>query len=281
MDIGKIREPIVDGIFYPDDPGELRGRVESLLTGAGKSAAAPPIGCITPHAAYDYCGDIIAAALASAAGLDADTVVLIGPVHREREDTIFLSESAAFRTPLGILPVDRVLTEEIASCSNRIIINDIPHLEENCLEVQLPFIQVLFPETTIVPILMGAPTVSNYRALAGALDLTLQESSKGKRTLLIATTNLSSASGEADSALQADFAKKLILAKDARGLTDREQLKKMSLCGPGCLAGLFSLRNHAVRRTKVRLLAESSSSRIDQAAETVVRYAAFGLFEGE
>jgi hypothetical protein len=297
MDIGKIREPIVDGIFYPEDPGELRERIEGFLASAGwslverterkaagtadETGGGEMYGAVTPHAAYDFCGDILAAGLVPAAALDIETVVIIGPVHREREDTIFLSESAAFRTPLGIVPVDRVLTEEIGSCSNRIIHNDIPHLEEHCLEIQLPFVQVLFPETTIVPILMGAPTVSNYRALAGALDLSLGEGGKGKRTLILATSNLSSASGEAESAAHTDLAKKLILAEDPRGLTDRDNLKRMSLCGPACIACLLSLRSHAEGRTAVRLLAESSSSKNEPAAETVVHYAAFGLFEGD
>jgi hypothetical protein len=61
------------------------------------------------------------------------------------------------------------------------------HALEHSLEVQLPFLQRVLPDTPIVPILIGMPTRENAQALSAALIRVLP----GRNVLLIASSDLS------------------------------------------------------------------------------------------
>ena len=187
----RIREPIVQGIFYPDDPGELKAAVVELFGEAGNkfSIQSGAHAVISPHAGYTYCGVFIGSAFLAAAGRKIDTVVVLSPVHRDPEDAIYLTESKYFLTPLGKVEVADDIVSELEAASTRIFRNDIPHLEEHAIEVQLPFIQHQFPDARLVPILMGRATMTNVRSLARALDLVFSE--KDESTLFVVSSNLS------------------------------------------------------------------------------------------
>ncbi|MDR0708557.1 MAG: AmmeMemoRadiSam system protein B, partial [Spirochaetaceae bacterium] len=96
-------------------------------------------------------------------------------------------------TPIGELPVDFELGLELASCSTSFIINDIPHLGEHTIEVQLPFVKHCFPEASIVPVLMGSnPGASRLALISGlAQALKLVFESRLASTLFVISTNVS------------------------------------------------------------------------------------------
>ena len=115
-------------------------------------------------------------------------MLLLGPVHREASQRLLLPESEAYQTPLGLTPVDRPTVERLAAREDCFTLDDIPHLEEHCLEVQLPFLQTLFPRASIVPVLMGRPAPKLVEALAAALRQELALSPE--RTLIAVSANL-------------------------------------------------------------------------------------------
>ncbi len=164
----KIRGPIVDGIFYPDDDLLLHNKVELLIENSkvkpGKSS-----GIITPHAAFAFSGELAAAAFQSAADRKIDKVIIIAPVHRDYTDSIFLSESDFFSIPTANIKVDTDSVEKLLNCDSAFKINDIPHLEEHCIEIQLPFIAHIFPEAEIIPILIGKNSSKLVKTLVDAL----------------------------------------------------------------------------------------------------------------
>src|SRR4051794_21560444 len=80
-----VRAPAVAGMFYPDDPAELRDAVENYLSSAYSDFShASTKALIVPHAGYIYSGSVAAAAYASIAARreTIHRVVLIGPSHR-------------------------------------------------------------------------------------------------------------------------------------------------------------------------------------------------------
>jgi hypothetical protein len=82
------------------------------------------------------------------------TVVIIGPSHRALFEGVSIPAVDAFETPLGncLLAADVV-----AKLRENPVVGTVDHAhrEEHCLEVQVPFVQVAFPQARIVPILMG------------------------------------------------------------------------------------------------------------------------------
>jgi AmmeMemoRadiSam system protein B len=193
------RSPIGAGLFYPDNGIAIEKRLESfgLKSGMGGNAQA----IISPHGAWDISGAIAGAAFSAAAGRTKDnfsetavqTVVLLGGISESGVTGLFLSESDYFETPLGELPVNLALGSELASCSTSFVINDIPHLGEHTIEVQLPFVKYCFPDASIVPVLIGAkPGVSCLAQILGlAQALKLIFESRLDSTLFVVSTNVS------------------------------------------------------------------------------------------
>ena len=164
----KVRGPIVDGIFYPDDDLLLHNKVELLIDNSkikpGRSA-----GIISPHAAFAFSGELAAASFQSAAERNIEKVIILAPVHRDYTDKIFLSESDFFSIPTANIKVDTESVNKLLSYSSLFQINDIPHLEEHCIEIQLPFITHLFPDAEIIPILIGNNSSKLVKTLVNAL----------------------------------------------------------------------------------------------------------------
>jgi hypothetical protein len=185
--IFKIRESLVAGLFYPDDPQELSKAIDLLVKESGRvrmDAAA----LIVPHASLPFSGLLQARALSAARSRRIKTIVLLGPRHRPDESAVFLPESGIFRTPLGDLSVDAALAEELESCGTFFAADDIPHLEEHAIEVQLPFIQRLYPEAAILPLILSSLSAGMVERTAACLDMVLEE--RLKETLLVAVSNL-------------------------------------------------------------------------------------------
>jgi AmmeMemoRadiSam system protein B len=268
----KIRAATVDGLFYPARAEELRSLLDELIAGCttprGRAAA-----IIVPHAAYQFSGRLAAAAFQAAADRKVERVVLLGPVHREESAEIVLPESEAFRTPLGDVMIDQELVEELESSSTRIIRNDIPHLEEHCLEVHLPFVQQLFPAARIVPVLMGTTTAALTRILATALRLCL--ASRLSSTLLVVSANMTSYPCCKQESRGPDFFLERILRGDWEGILDGHARGSISSPAAGCVAAMLSLRDTLGGR--IELLGQSDSTAAAEDDRNLVYYAAVAL----
>jgi AmmeMemoRadiSam system protein B len=159
----RIRSPIMEGLFYPEDTAGVLSYMQNIGLKRGKGGLAKAI--IAPHGAWEISGTVAGAAFASACGRTGrkspSRVVIMGPLHDNREDGIFLSDSYSFQTPLGDIAVDQMASGWLESYSPLFKVNDIPHLYEHSIEILLPFVKYCFPHASIVPILMGQKSSSH------------------------------------------------------------------------------------------------------------------------
>jgi AmmeMemoRadiSam system protein B len=154
-------------MFYSDDPAELRESVEQFLAAASiDHSHAPPKALIVPHAGYMYSGRVAASGYASIAARrkDINRVVLLGPSHRVYLRGVAAPTAHAFTTPLGEIPIDRALCDELVE-SAQVALADAPHAQEHSLEVQLPFLQVLLGEFELVPLVAGEASPAQTAAV--------------------------------------------------------------------------------------------------------------------
>ncbi|MFH0953924.1 MAG: AmmeMemoRadiSam system protein B [Verrucomicrobiota bacterium] len=150
-----IRPPAVAGMFYPADPDELHQMVSGYLKEAEQTGPAPKA-VIVPHAGYVYSGPIAASAyarLAQARGR-ITRVVLLGPSHRIPFRGLALSSAKTFLTPLGSVPLDQTARAALKDLS-QVQVTDQAHALEHSLEVQLPFLQEVLGDFTLVPLAVG------------------------------------------------------------------------------------------------------------------------------
>ncbi len=151
-----VRQPAVAGAFYPGGAKELDATVRSFLARAGEPAGPVPKAVIAPHAGYIYSGQVAASAYARLKPVrdSIRRVVLLGPCHRVPVRGLALSGASAFSTPLGEVPVDRQAAAAILDLPQVEVFDD-SHAEEHSLEVQLPFLQVVLEDFTLVPLIVG------------------------------------------------------------------------------------------------------------------------------
>ena len=177
------RYPAVAGLFYPDDPVELRAVVSGFLA-AAEPCNGRPRALIVPHAGYVYSGAVAASAfraLHSVAG-SVERVVLLGPAHRVAFRGIATPGSDCFETPLGGISLDLAAIARIEALGLASA-NALAHRHEHSLEVQLPFLQEVLGRFELVPLVVGDADAEDVAAL-------LQELWDA-RTLVIVSSDLS------------------------------------------------------------------------------------------
>ncbi len=265
-----IRPPLVDGLFYPARRDALAAQIDDLLAHSPVARAAR-FAVISPHAGYEHAGAVMAAAFRSISERPVRRAVLIGPVHRDPVEGIFLPESDAFSTPLGQTPVDTKAVDALLSCGPLFRRDDIPHLEEHCLELQIPFLARLFPDVPIVPMLVGSGRYAVAAALQRALQLTFADSAA--YTVYIVTANISSYMTGKDPDAESAAMEELLLRADAKGVVAAAERRLVSACAPAGIAAVLALAGSGCR---VEILARARSQDQEDPSR-VVHYAAVGI----
>ncbi len=182
----QIRPPAVAGRFYPDGATPLRSSVERYLRQARRTYVVPKA-VIAPHAGYVYSGPVAGTAFAhwlEMPGADqVRRIVVMGPSHQIAFDGVALSGAAAFQTPLGQVAVDAEVCGQLAELPGVKYFEE-AHILEHSLEVELPFLQYLFHDFTLVPLVVG-------RASDGQVADVLEKVWGGPETLFVISSDLS------------------------------------------------------------------------------------------
>jgi hypothetical protein len=184
-----VRPSVLAGTWYPGDAHEL----ERMVLGYLREASPPEVqgdvrAVIVPHAGYRYSGAVAAHAYKILQGMDISRVILVGPSHRHRFPGISVSLHRAYETPLGEVPVDLALARSLVDSSPEVRFVPEAHAIEHCLEIQLPFLQVVLPGVPVVPVIMGRQDMETCSELASLLA---EAAAERPGTLVAASTDLS------------------------------------------------------------------------------------------
>jgi len=184
-----VREPAVAGKFYPESAAKLKLAIGNFLQDAVPVKVKKPIAVIVPHAGYIFSGQICADGFKQVSNRQYDVIVILGTNHTNASfEKISVYPGVGFRTPLGTAQIDRnvvtsLMTADKADC----ILDKSLHELEHSVEVIVPFIQVIFPEAKIVPIVVGSPDVN----MCTRFGLALAKVLKNKQALIVASSDLS------------------------------------------------------------------------------------------
>lgn len=156
-----VREPAVAGMFYPGSDQACRRQIQDLLPRNVDASSLPQTICggIAPHAGWTYSGRVAAQVFAAiAARTQPDVFVLFGAAHRRPGHDAALFPTGAWQTPLGLAHIDAPLAERVLAASSLVRADTSAHEAEHSIEVQVPFIQYLFPQARILPIIVEPST---------------------------------------------------------------------------------------------------------------------------
>ncbi len=272
----QVRESVIAGTWYADSPAELRSAIHAFLQKVPEQRPlGEPLALISPHAGYAYSGQVAAYAYKLLREYQFATVVIIAPSHHAAFRGVSVYDRGGYRTPLGIVPLDHTLIEQLRTRDNTIRCVPQAHAREHSLEIQLPFLQTLMPGFKLVPLVMGDQSYATCQRLAD----TLAQCLRGKSVLIVASSDLSHyhSYGEAKELDQViiDHINKF----DPQGLSYDLASKRCEACGGGpMVTALLAARKLGGDRTEVLHYANSGDVTGDRSR--VVGYLAAAVYKG-
>lgn len=261
----------IAGTWYPGNAAVLSRDIAGYIERA-KSERPPGdiLALVVPHAGYFYSAHVAASAFRLVQGLRPQVVAVLSPLHQAHPARLLTTGHEAYVTPLGRVEVARDRVERLGKLLNlRLGIGLFPLLndQEHSLEIELPFLQHLFREFLLVPVMMRDQSAPACRALGEALAEVLA----GSPSMIVASSDLShfhpqKRAMELDGELLrrlADF--------DPEGILDAEVAE--SACGRGAIAAtLWAARQMGANRVTIVHHATSGESSGDY--HSVVGYGA-------
>jgi MEMO1 family protein len=261
-----IRAHAVAGTFYPATPDALDRAVRTALAAAQvEPVTAKAI--VAPHAGYIYSGPIAGTSFQSVAHLKdrIRRIVLIGPTHRMHFFGIAVPAATGLATPLGTVAIDHAGVD-LALQDPDVRLIDAAFDGEHALEVELPFIQVLFPRAAVVPLVVGDTSVE-------AVERVLATLWGGPETLIVVSSDLSHYHGyEAARSLDLGTSQAIEVIASAR-------VDANGACGHRAIAGLLGRAHELDLRATTRDLRNSGDT--SGPRDRVVGYGAYTFEEAE
>jgi AmmeMemoRadiSam system protein B len=256
------RAAAVAGYFYDAAPGRLKHDVDQLLNAETAADGVIPEALIVPHAGFVYSGSTAASAYRQLL-IDPDQVqrvLLLGPAHRVYVKGMAIPSVDRFATPLGEIALDRDGLSQISALPAVQVIDE-AHREEHSLEVQLPFLQTVLNDFTLIPVVVGGADATQVAAVIDAL-------AGSEHMLVVISSDLSHFLGyEEARRIDADTCD-LILNKATT-------LRGEQACGARAINGLMA--SAWCQKLQVSLLKACNSGDTAGQRDRVVGYAAFSL----
>jgi AmmeMemoRadiSam system protein B len=257
-----IRKPAVAGSFYPADRDKLQKVISSYLTQAGNISDEfnnrKVIGIVSPHAGYIYSGSVAAYGYNYLAKEDFQSYVILAPSHRGRFKGASIIPKGIYKTPLGDVEIDSELGERLERKPYFGFIKE-AHDMEHSLEVQLPFLQAIKPETKISPVVIGTTDID----ICISIGETIAEEvhSSGKSCGIIISTDLSHYYSY-DEAVKKDRGFIQVLESfDERRIKEDILSGKCEACGEGpVIAGISLSKKLGAKKLKVIKYANSGDT---------------------
>jgi hypothetical protein len=266
-----IRQPAVAGQFYTGDAAKLKAELISLVTPVTNAQRA--IGVIAPHAGYLYSG-AVAGDLYSRIALPS-TVIILGPNHHGIGAGTALYPDGEWLTPLGAVSINPRLALLVKNHAPQVAVDTVAHQFEHSLEVQVPFLQHLRPDVTIVPLCLGFGDFARCRSLGEGIARAILE--YGEEVLIVASSDMTHYEPVADARLKDDQAIRKVLALDPEGLVQVCRAKGITMCGV-IPAAVMLVAARELGATKAELIRYATSGDVTGDNRQVVAYAAMTVY---
>ena len=282
-----VRKPIVAGQFYEGDFNSLNKQIIECFESKKGPGALPinkrngwVLGSVVPHAGYFFSGPCAAWSYKEIAESEfPDLFVIIGPNHSGLGRTSTILDD--WETPFGVIKADKEFGKKLIN-NSCIVEDEMAHLHEHSIEVQLPFLQFVsknnLKKLRFIPITVGFDC--NVKELASGIKKTIQES--GKKICIIASSDFThygfsygyvpfSTDVKENMQKLDNGAISFIKSLDSRGFLEYVNKKQATICGAVPIAVLIELMKGKAK--KVNLMQYYTSADIVGDYNNAVGYA--------
>jgi hypothetical protein len=272
----QTRKAIVAGQFYPGQHESCVDQINECLEARPLSEPLPETisAGIVPHAGWTFSGSLAAMVFWAIKQQHekVNTFVIFGAAHSFLGSAPAVCDRGVWETPLGEIFVDDELAEAVLA-GGITVADPHAHLSEHSIEVQVPFMQYLFPGAKILPIVV--PPVEQAIEL-GTNIARIAANQEGRKIVCIGSTDLThygprygfTPQGVGQEALRwaqnkndREFIDLALELKPAELLANAA--KKGNACGPGAAAATVAFAAETGCK-RGYLLAQTSSSEVMQ-----------------
>jgi hypothetical protein len=185
----QARRPIVAGQFYPRGRDDCVDEINEYLNEASFSESLPEkvVAGIVPHAGWTFSGSLAAMVFSAVKQRceNVDTFVIFGAAHSYFGSPA-VYDKGSWLTPLGEAVIDEDLAQAILNNGTAVSDPD-AHDSEHSIEVQVPFVQRLFADAKILPIVVP---LSQEAVSLGEVVGGIVADNKDKKIVCIGSTDL-------------------------------------------------------------------------------------------
>jgi len=171
--------------------------------------------------------------------------------------------------------VDSELAGKLTASSDKVYFRQDAFAQEHSLEVEIPFLQKIFKDFKIVPVVMGQPSLETLQEFARTLNQLI-----GTRddVLIVVSTDLSHYHDDAFARVMDSRTIKAVEELDVIGLIQGHQKKTMEMCGfiPVVTALLYA-KESGLEQVDVLGYANSGDASGDR--DRVVGYTAIAIYD--
>lgn len=274
-----VRPSPIAGQWYEGNPTTLAQIVDQYLNDAKlPELDGDVIGVIAPHAGHLYSGEVAGYAFAALRGLHPDLVVVAGPMHHPFAEPLLTTTHEAYFTPLGNVLVDKTALNDLNVILKSEVgfgLTPVRQDTEHSLEIELPFLQRVFPyEWKLLPLMVRALDEHVSEGLGKALATVLRD----RNVVLVGSTDLSHFYKQ-EAALAYDRAMlQEIEAFNPAGAFDLDRAHKGFACGLGAFTAVL-WASKKLGADQVKVLRHATSANVTGDYASVVGYGAAAILK--
>ncbi|HOO50166.1 MAG TPA: AmmeMemoRadiSam system protein B [Alphaproteobacteria bacterium] len=220
-----IRHAAVAGQFYPSDPVILKRQLEKFMPVAKECVKA--LGIVVPHAGYIYSGAVAGAVYARVE--IPNTVIILGPNHHGIGSKAAIYPPGEWDTPLGNVAIEQQLSKLILQHASFVEEDSTAHHYEHSLEVQVPFLQHVKPDISIVPLCLGFGDYASSELLGRALAKAIKDFKK--EVLVVASSDMSHYEPVDVARHEDNYAIQEMLNMNPEGMYSTVRNRGITMCG--------------------------------------------------
>jgi AmmeMemoRadiSam system protein B len=149
----EIRPAAIAGAFYPADVKAMNAELDRMLAGAEHSEKSVADAVLLPHAGWQYSGKLAAQTLSRVK--IPHWAIIFAPQHRGGGEEWAVAPHQTWHLPGKHVEANLPLTDAMIQAVDFFAYDPVPHAQEHSIEVMLPLLARLAPDTKISAVAMS------------------------------------------------------------------------------------------------------------------------------
>lgn len=270
----KQRPTAVAGSFYPGDAKELSRMIDQLVSSEPAGAKESWPAAMVPHAGLQYSGKLAASVLQK---IDIPgSVIVVCPKHTRMGVEWAVAPHDQWSLPGTTLASDPDLARQLAESITDLQLDAAAHAREHAIEVELPLLARLAPETRVVGIAIGGGDLDRCRQFATELADVLR--GMEPPPLLVISSDMNHYASDTETRRVDELVLDSIRNLDPEQVYQTVRKNQVSMCGVLPTVIVMETLRQLGRLNKCETVGYSTSADVSGDTSRVVGYA--GLLFG-